>query len=480
MNCPVFDWAQREPERLALKTPEGLYTYGEWNREIEHMVRALAQRGVEAGQQVALYGVAHRDYLNTLLALFRLGAVACPINAAFPATYRDERLAQLENTLLIADEAWGESMPTAVTFAALADGESSADMEPAASGWQLADAAAIIFTSGSTGTPKAAVLSLGNLYHNARLSNENIRLASGDNWLLSLPLHHVAGLGILFRSLIAGTTITIPAEQATLEESVARSGVTHYSLVARQLARLLDHPDSQTLLSGVKAILLGGSAIPPGLLERAHAQGLPLFTSYGMTEMATQATTTPAGADRQILVSSGRPPLEGALRINPDGIIEVNGPCRFLGYWSAGKIDRPFDSEGWFTTGDRGYIDDEGMLHVTGRIDNMFIAGGENVQPERIEAALCTLPGVRQAVVVPIPHESFGATPVAFLEGTEVDDGSCRSQLECLLPRHEIPGHFLPWPDGFAGGGMKIDRAAFQSEALRVLSEHESRSARHR
>lgn len=470
MNCPVFDWAQREPERVALKTPEGHCTYGEWNQEIEHMVRALAQRGVEAGQHVALCGVAHRAYLSTLLALFRLGAVACPINVAFPAAYRDERLAQLNTTLQIADAAWGPPHQAATTFGALCDTTDSATPRGADPAWHLGEAAAIIFTSGSTGTPKAAVLSLGNLFHNARFSNENIRLAPGDNWLLSLPLHHVAGLGILFRSLIAGTTITIPAEQAPLEVSATHFGVTHLSLVARQLARLLDHPDSQTLLSGVKAILLGGSAIPPGLLERAHAQGLPLFTSYGMTEMATQATTTPAGADRQTLASSGRPSREGSLRINHEGIIEVNGPCRFLGYWDGDTLCQPFDAAGWFTTGDRGYFDENGMLHVTGRVDNMFIAGGENVQPERIEAALCCLPGVAQAVVVPIPHDEFGATPVAFIDGPSMDGATLRAQLAATLPRHEIPRHVLPWPEPPLAQGMKIQRSAFEAEARRRLS----------
>ncbi len=465
MHCPVFDWAQSEPERPALKTPEGPLTYGEWNHQIDCCAGALTKHGVSAGQQVALCGVAHRDYLTTLLALFRLGAVACPINPAFPAAYREARLAQLDPTLLIGDEGM-----TPITLKALCGDTTTADHRAAPPVWRLDEAAAIIFTSGSTGTPKAAVLSLGNLYYNARFSNENIRLTPGDNWLLSLPLHHVAGLGILFRSILAGTCITVPDSDTALDLAARRFKVTHFSLVARQLARLLDTPEGQGVLAHAKALLLGGSAIPSELLDEAHRRGLPVHTSYGMTEMATQATTTPAGADRETLRSSGRPPREGSLRINGEGVIEVNGPCRFLGYWEAGKLRRPFDAGGWFTTGDLGHLDADGYLHVTGRADNMFIAGGENVQPERIEAALCALPGIRQAVVVPVPHEEFGATPVAFVEGAPLEATVLAKLLAATLPRHEIPRHFFPWPETLTEAGMKIQRAAFQAEALRRLS----------
>ncbi len=146
----------------------------------------------------------------------------------------------------------------------------------------------------------------------------------------------------------------------------------------------------------------------------------------------------------------------------------VRGETLFAGYVEGGELARPLDPEGWFHTGDLGELDEDGYLRVGGRIDNLFISGGENVQPEEIEEALCRLEGIEDAVVVPIPDAEFGFRPVAFVRasGGAVESEALAQALERTLPRFKIPVAFHGWSD--EAGGMKPDRAAFRERARRL------------
>lgn len=450
--CPVAEWARQHPEGIALRVGSDTRTWQSLHVAVGQREAALRAAGIGQGSRVGIAMPASPETVVLLIALFRIGAVACPVDPAFPSDYRKPLLDRLACTLVLDD-----------TFG-FEKAETTLDHSPV---WNAEAPATIIFTSGSTGEPKAAVLSLGNHLAAARASNRNIRLAPGDGWLLSLPLHHVAGFGVLFRCLSAGATVVLPGEDGILE-ACASPWTTHVSLVARQLAQLVEREPIPEL----RGLLLGGSAIPAPLLDRAFDRGLPLHTSYGMTEMATQAATTPPGASRRILESAGRPLAPGSLRIEATGRIAVGGPARFLGYWEEGRLVEPFDAEGWFRTGDCGHFDEDGYLHVTGRIDNMFIAGGENIQPESIERALLQLPGITRAVVVPVPHPEFGATPVAFVECEgPVQPEEIREALLRVLPRFLVPKHLLPWPSDGLGAGMKINRRAFAALAAQRIPQ---------
>jgi O-succinylbenzoic acid--CoA ligase len=315
----------------------------------------------------------------------------------------------------------------------------------------------VVFTSGSTGGPKAALHSLGNHYYSALGSNENIPLGPGDRWLAPLPFYHVGGLGVLFRCLLSGATIALPGAGEPIGEAVDRLGATHASLVATQLRRLLRE---DSVPGTLRAVLLGGGAMPESLLDDAVEAGLPVHTSYGMTETSSQVTTTPSGASRETLRTSGRALPHRELRISDSGEILVRGRTLFLGYLDGDGLRDPTDEAGWFHTGDLGHLDGAGYLTVRGRLDNMFVSGGENVQPEEIEAALKRLPGVEESVVVPVPDTEFGHRPVAFVRvGGETRVEEISRRLE-PLPRFMVPVAFHPWPE--ADSGMKPDRARLE------------------
>ncbi|HET7273332.1 MAG TPA: o-succinylbenzoate--CoA ligase, partial [Rubrobacter sp.] len=316
--------------------------------------------------------------------------------------------------------------------------------------------------------PKSALHTFGNHYYNALGSNTNIPLTPGDRWLHSLPLYHVGGLSILFRCLLAGATITLPEPGTPLGEAITVLRATHVSLVATQLLRLLREDVD---LGGLKAVLLGGGPVPAYLVDEALARGLPVHTSYGLTEMASQVTTTQPGAAPEELRTAGRVLPHREISVSGEGEILVRGETLFAGYVEGEKVDRPLDPSGWLHTGDLGELDDEGYLRVTGRRDNLFISGGENVQPEEIEEALCRLEGIDEAVVVPVPDDEFGDRPVAFVRtnGVALEPEYLAQSLEPVLPRFKIPISFHPCPD--AAVAMKADRAALGELARRLHRE---------
>jgi o-succinylbenzoate---CoA ligase len=216
--------------------------------------------------------------------------------------------------------------------------------------------AVIIGTSGSTGVPKGVELSAAALRHSARASLDRVGARAGERWLCCLPVTHVAGLAVLVRSL-AGGTEPVLAERAD-PETMAASGCAHVSLVPTQLQRLLLQADAP--LAGFSSVLLGGAAAPAGLLAAARDAGVPVVTTYGMTE-------TCGGC-----VYDGVP-LDGVrAEVRDDGRIWISGPVLFSGYLGGPRAP----ADGWFRTGDLGALDAAGRLTVRGRADDVINTGG--------------------------------------------------------------------------------------------------------
>src|SRR5215208_5937780 len=432
--CPLRSAALSAPKTAALVGASGITSY----EELDRMVSAAALRlgWLEPGSRVALYLPKDERYVALVLALIRAGHIACPVSDRLPPRGVARLLGKVACSALISEgeellQTAGPDILRSAPETLLRGGEQAA--EPADIPQERP--VTIIFTSGSTGVPKAALHTFGNHYYSALGSNANIALLPGDRWLHSLPMYHVGGLSILFRCLLAGATVALPLPGTSLGESIASLGATHVSLVSTQLSKLL-REDAD--LGGLEAVLMGGGPVPPSLVDEALARGLPLHTSYGLTEMASQVTTTPPDASLEELRTDGRVLPNREVSISERGEIMVRGETLFAGYVKGEELDRPLNQEGWFHTGDLGELGEGGYLRVGGRIDNLFISGGENVQPEEIEEALCRLEGVDEAVVVPVPDEEFGARPVAFVR----TDGGVRDlsrELESVLPRFKIP-----------------------------------------
>ncbi|MDQ3430496.1 MAG: o-succinylbenzoate--CoA ligase [Actinomycetota bacterium] len=460
--CPLRSAALVSPGAESIVGAGWAISYGELDRRVSAAGRRLWELGIEPGGRVALYMPKGADYVILLLALIRAGLVACPVSTRLPAGAVGPLLEEAGCSALISDTkdlvGAADGIPI-LDPGLLLDGTEDEEI-PEPLDVALDRPATVVFTSGSTGVPKAALHTFGNHYYSALGSNENIALRPGNRWLHSLPLYHVGGLSILFRCLLAGATISLPEPGATPGESIPALRATHVSLVSTQLLRLLRESADP---SGLQAVLMGGGPIPLSLVDRAVDLGLPVHTSYGLTEMASQVTTTPPRAPRERLYTAGRVLPHSEVRVSEGGEILVRGRTLFAGYVLGGELNRPFDEEGWFRTGDLGEMDADGYLRVVGRRDNLFVSGGENVQPEEIEEALCRLEGVEEAVVVPVPDGEYGARPVAFVRTTGAV-GDLGLKLEKVLPRFMIPAAFHDWE---GTGGIKPDRPMLRQRARR-------------
>ena len=314
--------------------------------------------------------------------------------------------------------------------------------------------AVVVGTSGSTGAPKGVELSAAALRHSARASLDRVGARPGERWLCCLPATHVAGLQVLVRSLVSGTEPVL-AERADAE-TVAGSGCAHVSLVPTQLQRLLLEAHPPVPLAGFSSVLLGGAAAPAGLLAAARAAGVPVVTTYGMTETCGGCVYDGVPLDgTQVAIRSdddGRPAESGR--------IWISGPVLFSGYRPGGyggagsppvtggsRGVAPPDGVPWFRTGDLGRLDASGRLVVRGRADDVINTGGHKVVPGEVAAALQTCPGVKDVAVVGQPDPEWGERVIAVVVPADPADPPAlellRLHVRERLPRYAAPSRVV-------------------------------------
>lgn len=260
------------------------------------------------------------------------------------------------------------------------------------------DVAVVVPTSGTTGVPKGAQLTAAALRASAEATHQ--RLGGPGRWLLALPAHHIAGLQVLVRSVVAGTEpVALPArlEAGELPAAVAAlgGGRRYAALVAVQLGNALTDAAATAALAELDAVLIGGGPLPREISEKASAAGIFVVRTYGMSE-------TSGGC-----VYDGVA-LDGVqVRVSAAGRIALGGATVAKGYRNPVRPD-PFAEPGWYVTDDLGVLDDAGALRVLGRVDDAISTGGLTVFPALVEAALATHPAVDECAVFGLPDERLG------------------------------------------------------------------------
>jgi O-succinylbenzoic acid--CoA ligase len=411
--------AETCPDRVALIADGVELTYEELEAEASTAARRLAARGVRRGAGVVIAQPAGLDYVITIHALMKLGAVVHPLN---PGLAPRELEAEIER-----------ANPALVIGASDHVTMSEADL-PLLGEHDLDALHCRILTSGTSGSPRSVGLTYGNHLWSAVGSAFNLGVDPGDRWLCCLPLHHVAGLQIVMRSVIYGTGAVVQDgfDVDRVAASLEREGVTLVSLVTTPLVRLLA---AQVDLSRPRAILVGGGPVPREILEEAIGRGASVVQTYGLTETASQVTTLAPQDARRKLGSAGRPLLTTHLRIF-DGEICVQGPVVAPGC---------ADEDGWLHTGDLGRIDDEGFLYVEDRLGDVIVSGGENVLPAEVEEVLLRHPDVADAAAVgradPEWQEAVEAV-VVLREGAATDATELRDHCAESLAGYKVPKRF--------------------------------------
>lgn len=333
-------------------------------------------------------------------------------------------------------------------------------------------ALAFIPTSGSTGAPRLVELSRRSMLASAHASAQNLGWQAHDRWLLCLPLAHTGGLSIVVRCLVARQSVLLfePGPSGVLGRikalAQAAGSATLVSLVPSVLSALLDAGFQAT--AALRAVLLGGAGCSPVLAARAHAAGLPLLTSYGLTETASQVVTRRYAErfqplpERHGVVSSGQPLPGVTLRVDGERIA-LRTPSLFSGYLGEAGPGPDLDPDGFWLTSDRGELGTDGELYVRGRSDDVIVSGGENVDPLEVEAALSALPGVHAACVFGTPSPRFGQVVTAVLvsaDSTLGDPSHLAQLLADRLARHKFPRRALLTDSLPLTAAGKVDRRA--------------------
>ncbi|HEV2473361.1 MAG TPA: AMP-binding protein, partial [Chthonomonadales bacterium] len=272
--------------------------------------------------------------------------------------------------------------------------------------------------------------------------------------LACLPLFHIGGLAILMRSVVYGISVIVQEkfDALAVNRAIDEDGVTIISVVAVMLQRMLDaRGPGRFYPAALRCVLLGGGPAPRALLEDCAGRGVPVVQTYGMTEACSQAVTlAPADALRKP-GSAGRPLLTVQLRIMRDGRqaqegepgeIELRGATITPSYADRPDATTQAFHDGWFATGDIGYLDEEGYLYVLDRRADLIISGGENVYPAEVEAVLASHPDVIEAGVCGQPDPQWGHVPVAFVHlraGSSISAEELMAYAAIRLARYKLP-----------------------------------------
>jgi fatty-acyl-CoA synthase len=486
-NQGLGSWLARRLEKsgpkVAVVHGERALTYCELHDRSARLATALFREGIQPGDRVAFLGENSTEFLETFFATGMLGAVLVPLNTRLAAPEIRYQLEDAGASGLVHDAALTGLAESAAQGLELArwviangsiDGEAGGgpDSMPTldsaittAEPWtedvpvDLEDLAVILYTSGTTGRPKGACLTHGNFTWNCVNVLVDYDVAADDVALMISPMFHVASLGMgVLPTLLKGATLILESKfnPARVLRLIEEHRVTALSGVPTTFQMLVEHPDwDATDLSSLRRLTCGGSAVPMRVLDAYEDRGLAFTMNYGMTETSPGATTLPAAKSRAKAGSSGLPHFFTDVRIvdsvgrqvspGEQGEILISGPNVIQEYWNRPDAANSF-REGWFHSGDVGYLDEDGYLYVSDRIKDMIISGGENIYPAEVEAAILELPQVASVAVIGVPDEKWGEVPHAVVVPREGHDPATALSAERLqehlagrLARYKIP-----------------------------------------
>lgn len=506
------------PDAVALVEVEPVrreLTWADLDSAVDDLARALTARGLRAGHRVALVAGNRIDMVVAYLGTVRGGMVAVPVNPRAEVAEVARMVTESGARVAVADErgapllreAGLDGIDVVVTAGDPAPGETSledlVEAAPASTPMAPPDAearAAILFTSGRGGPSRGAILT-----HRALLANveqlTSLQGPTSDDVLLGLlPLHHVYGLNVILGQVLhAGARLVLVDgfRSEPLLRTIADEGVTILPIAPPVVAAWAGRSDLREALAGVRSVVSGAGVLEPELADAfAASAGHVIEQGYGHTEAGPVIASTLVAAQDRPAGAGPRPgrvgrPLPGIeLEIVEDrtrpaepgdpGEIRIRGANLFSGYWPDGA-DGP-DADGWYLTGDVGYLDDDGELVVRDRLSELVVVSGFSVYPSEVEEVLGGVEGVQEVAVVGTPSATTGQAVVAFVVAAEglSDDvvvGRVRSAASDSLARFKQPSevvvvHDLPRSSGTVAKGRL--RAMARSEILGLGAESES------
>jgi fatty-acyl-CoA synthase len=464
----------KSPDKTAMvHGDQSTMTYRQFADGADRVAAVLRHLGVRRGGAVAYLGENSPDLLQVMFGAAQVGAAFVPVNTRLaPAEVVHVLTDSGARTLIHDPELAQRVTPVAdrigiphvvATGAGTADRPGLARLPGAAAtthepgGVAMDDPAAIIYTSGTTGRAKGAVLTHGNLTWVALNCVVDYDVISTDVALMISPLFHVASLGMgALPVILKGATLVLERgfDPGRALSQIERHRVTMLSGVPTTYQLLADHPNwASTDLSTLAKLTCGGSAVPARILRAYEDRGLSFSQGYGMTETSPGATALPPDMTRAKQGSVGLPHFFTDVRVaggsgapappGTIGEIEIAGPNVFAGYLGLPDATaEAFTADGWFRSGDLGYLDTDGYLYIAGRLKDMIITGGENIYPAELELLLGEMDGVTGAAVIGVPDDRWGEVPWAIMTvrtGVTIDTETAREFLDGKIARYKLP-----------------------------------------
>ena len=469
----VLHRARYDPDRIALIFEDEKRSYRHFGLSVMRQASLLQTLGVCVGDRVGFIGFNQPVFLETLFAANAIGAVFVPLNFRLTAT----ELTYIINdagihTLICDDEMQAVVDPvrdelccqcyfgvinTLINWRSLhKECEGSGPLKKAVS-VQPHDTSVIMYTSGTTGLPKGAMLSHGNLMWNNFNCLIGFNTSRNDVSLMAAPLFHIGGLNVVtLLSFMQGATLVLLRnfDAGQVLQAFDKYKVTvMYGAPAMFLFMSQHELFETTDFSRVNYFVCGGAAAPESLLKLYTGRGVSFCQGYGSTETAPFSSLLTASWSMRKIGSSGQAPMYTDLKIidingkvlpaGDKGEICVRGPNIMQGYWNnPAATAKAIDGEGWYHSGDIGYLDDEGFLYICDRLTDMVISGGENVYPAEVESVLAGHEAIAEVAVLGTPHDKWGeavTAVVALHPGYELSLDDLRSFADGQLARYKLP-----------------------------------------
>lgn len=455
--------ARETPDAVAVADGYGEWSCGALYRAAQDIAQKFRGLALTTGSLVTITAHPHRQTVALLYGAWEAGLVTVPLHEKLTRS----ELAHARRLLRPAFHA-SSNLPDwfAAPNANLRPTPSSAHPYPSAPGAEddplpslnafqphqtlgaspnvttASNVIAFLLTSGTTGS--ATAVGLGHVAFTASCAAtvERLDLRPGDCWGLCLSIAHVGGLAAILRAVMSGSSVRLWSsfDPEAVAQAIVDGQVTHLSLVPLMLTKIV-----KTLVTkgrrphpALRCVLVGGAAMRPQLLERALEIGLPVATTWGMTETASQVATAPPQLVRRRPGTAGRPLRGVRVKVQPGGRLAVKGDTLaslVVKEPGASAEDLPRDSDGWFTTPDVGRVDADGLVWLDRRADSIIVSGGLNVSPAQVENTIAELAGVSEVVVFGVPDKNWGQVVAAVVEvqrggpsQEEVDD-HCRQRL---------------------------------------------------
>lgn len=431
---------------LAIIKSDQTFTYENLFERAAQLSFSFLDKGINKGDYVPMFFENSLSFIQTTIALWYLGAVPVPLNTKILNEEIYTIIDDYDFKFLITDKELSLNITTEelkiICFDKLLDHsyKTNAIEFPA-----LNDEAVVIFTSGSTARPKGVMHTFTSLINNIENGNQILNHNVNDRWLASLPFYHIGGFQIICRSLFYGCSIIIPKSLQTihLADAILNHNPTHISLVSTQLERLMNQDVTPNEL--LKVSLIGGGFINDDLIFESDKLGWKPFRVYGSSETASMVTAISPDEIKNKPQSAGKTFNNVEIKISSESEILIKSNSLFSKYLNDEKETSEKIKNGFYHSGDLGFVDDDGYLFIEARINDLIVTGGENVNPIEVEKTLLEFPFIKEACVFSKPDKTWGQIVVAAIvvNNSSFIETSIKEMLKQKLAGYKIPKKFF-------------------------------------